>query len=181
MLVIKKYWLVILIIAIIGLMFLKHNQLFFDNELAIDNQAPNISHNLVNGSSFELSSLRGNYVLVYFWGSWCMPCLRELPKLVSLHNDFLAREFIDANVFDVVSVALEKKEENWKKVVSRYNFSWENQLVEQTPFVRMSKIAANYGVTEIPYKFLIGPTGEIVAINPSDEELRMLLSQKVKR
>ncbi|MGB0918869.1 MAG: TlpA family protein disulfide reductase, partial [Flavobacteriales bacterium] len=66
-----------------------------------DNLAPEIEAELIDGTPFKLSELRGEYVVLDFWGSWCGPCLRDIPKLMQLHA-----KYGDKVVF--VSVAFER-------------------------------------------------------------------------
>ncbi|RZS92027.1 TlpA family protein disulfide reductase [Aquimarina brevivitae] len=118
-------------------------------------KAPDFKATLVDGTQFQLSDLKGNYVLLDFWGSWCGPCIKELPKLVQLAN----QEIDDLRI---VTVALEKDPQNWQKVEQRFVFNWKNQIVETAPIVLSSPIARKYGVTEIPSLFLIDPDGILV-------------------
>ena len=69
-------------------------------------QAPDFSTELIDGSEFNLTDLRGNYVLLDFWGSWCAPCRRDNPNLVRIHNKYGNSNFKDADGFKVVTVAL---------------------------------------------------------------------------
>ncbi len=117
--------------------------------------APDFEATLVDGSPFKLSELQGGYILLDFWGSWCAPCLKESPKLVALHKKH-------SKNLTIVSISLEKDAKSWKKVVSKFGYTWKNQIVEQNRFVMLSHIARKYGVTEIPAKFLISPKGNLM-------------------
>lgn len=117
--------------------------------------APPIEAELVDGSEFRLSGLKGKHVLVVFWGSWCGPCLRELPKVVALHQKHEGQ-------LQVVSIALEKSGDRWKNTAERFGFSWEYQIVEQRPMVVASEYARAFGVSEIPAHFLISPEGKLL-------------------
>ena len=120
------------------------------------NKAPEIETQLIDGTPFKLSDLRGKYVLLDFWGSWCGPCIRDFPSLVALHD-----KYGDDVVF--VSVALEKNDERWKEVSEKAGFSWKHQIVEDAKVVLASPIARDYGVLDIPSKFIITPDGKLIS------------------
>lgn len=115
-------------------------------------EAPEIQAELIDGSNFKLSDLRGNYVLLNFWGSWCGPCRAENPELVALHQKY-------GNQLKIVTIALEKDANAGKAVAKLDGFTWKNQIVEESSFVMLSSTAQKYGVTEIPSTFLISPDG----------------------
>ena len=75
---------------------------YFKPSVSHGEAAPEISATLLNGSEFKLSALRGNYVLLDFWGSWCGPCRRENPSLVKLYNTFHGQSFEAASGFEIV-------------------------------------------------------------------------------
>lgn len=130
--------------------------------------APDFEATLVDGTPFKLSELQGGYVLLDFWGSWCPPCIKESPQLVALHQKH-------GDKLTIVSVALEKNKDSWKKVVSKFGYTWKNQIVSQNRFVMLSDIARKYGVSEIPAKFLISPDGKLIG-NYSFQEIDNLIS-----
>jgi len=142
--------------------------------------APTIQATTVDGTDFSLDQLKGKYVLIDFWGSWCGPCLRSAPALVELYADFNGAHFTDADGFEVVSIALEKNEDRTRPVVKKFGFSWPHQIVEQARFVRTSEFASAYGVTDIPAHFLISPKGEVIAKKVDLGSVRAILEGKKK-
>ncbi len=118
-------------------------------------QAPDFEATLIDGTSFRLSDLKGKYVLLDFWGSWCPPCRKENPKLVTLYEKY-------SDKLTIVTVALEKDERHWRKAAEKDGFVWKHQIVNQNKFVMLSSIARKYGVSEIPAKFLISPEGVLI-------------------
>lgn len=168
-----------LINIILGIIVVAFVYFFFFRKPSIKqgSLASDFTTQLIDGSSFTLSDLRGKYVLIDFWGSWCGPCHRENPKLVNTYNQFKGAEFKSAEGFEVVSIALEKTDDSWKKSADRYGFSWKYQIVEKAKFVMLSKLAQQYNVTDIPAKFLINPEGEIIGVNQKFTEIAEILSK----
>ncbi len=142
-------------------------------------KAPSIEAELIDGTSFSIDNLKGNYVLVDFWASWCGPCIQDSPKVVGLYNKFHGKSFKDAQNFEVVSVALEKKPDRWQKMAKRFGFAWKYQVVDVVQFVRLSALASAYDVTNIPSKFLINPEGNIIGVDLSAEEMDRLLTSRL--
>ena len=165
----------ILLLAVAFFSFMYFN----GKNIASGKTAPDFSTTLINNSEFSLSDLKGNYVLLDFWGSWCGPCLKEHPKLVETYSEFNDNSYTDASGFEVVSVALEKKPDRWQRTADRFGFNWDYQVVEISKFVLLSSIAQKYNVSEIPAKFLIGPNGDILLTNPSFSEIRQYLTARL--
>lgn len=130
--------------------------------------APEIQAELIDGTTFKLSDLKGDYVLLSFWGSWCGPCRVKSPVLIDFHQKH-------KDHVKVVSVALEKEYEAGITAAKKDGFTWEHQIVEESQFVMMSGTAQDYGVTEIPTMFLISPEGVLLG-KKSLEEVEQLLA-----
>lgn len=120
------------------------------------NLAPEIEAELIDGTPFKLSELRGQYVVLDFWGSWCGPCLRDIPKLMALYA-----KYGDKVVF--VTVAFEKNDKRWKSVADKAGFTWKHQIVEQAKILLASPISRAYGVADIPAKFIVTPEGKLIS------------------
>lgn len=131
--------------------------------------APDFEAELVDGSQFKLSSLRGKHVLLDFWGSWCQPCRIANPELVELHNRHSDKLYI-------VTVALEKDANAGIVVAKKDGFTWKHQIVEQSNLVLLSETARTYGVTSIPTKFVISPDGKMLGEMTFEQIDSLLLS-----
>lgn len=164
---------ILLVLAILFFVGYKIYQMpkFDDGEMA-----PGFQAELIDGSAFQLSDLEGSYVLLDFWGSWCGPCRRENPNLVKLHNQFNGIAFSDAKGFEIVSVAIETNEQRWKRAIQSDQLNWSHHIVQLDRFDGV--IAKQYGVREIPTKYLLDTKGEILMVNPSFKKLTQFLKDK---
>ena len=140
--------------------------------------APKFTAQLIDGSAFSLSDLKGKYVLLDFWGSWCGPCRQENPNIVKLYDQFNGKTFTDASGFEVVSVAIENDKKRMKKAIAKDSLRWNYHVPQMDRF--KSPIVIQYGVNEIPTKYLINPDGYIMGVNQSPTEIERLLSERVK-
>lgn len=165
---------ILLVLVILGFVGYKVYQLpkFSDGEIA-----PGFQAQLIDGNNFTLSDLNGSYVLLDFWGSWCGPCRIESPDLVKLHNTFNGKSFSDAKGFEIVSVAIETNEKRWKKAIDADKLNWPHHIVQLDRF--KGPIATEYGVREIPTKYLIDTKGEILMVNPTFKELTAFFEERL--
>jgi thiol-disulfide isomerase/thioredoxin len=133
--------------------------------------APQIEGTAVDGSFVNLEDLKGKYVIVEFYASWCGPCHRELPKLKQLYTD----KKNTAQPVEVISIALEKSKKTGAKFLSQIEFPWKQQILKKSNFVRFDEDASAYDVTDIPASFLIGPDGSILAAHSSIDQIQAIL------
>lgn len=161
------------ILGILGYKYIWQAPKYSDGE-----ELPNFRAKLVNGNSFELKEMRGNYVLLDFWGSWCAPCRQDNPNLVKLYNQFNGKAFTDSEGFELVSVAIETKKESAIAAIKKDGLRWPYHIILTDRF--RSEIAKAFGVREIPTKYLLSPNGEVLSVNESYENLQKLLANKLK-
>lgn len=140
--------------------------------------APQFTAQMIDGTQFSLSDLKGKYVLLDFWGSWCGPCRKENPSIVGLYKQFNGKIFTDASGFEVVSVAIERDENRMKKAIAKDGLIWKHHIPQLDRFA--SPVASQYGVNEIPTKYLINPKGYIMGVNQKPSEIARLLKERLK-
>jgi thiol-disulfide isomerase/thioredoxin len=149
-----------------------HESVAKQNQLAVGTPAPEISMNTPEGKPLPLSSLKGKFVLVDFWASWCGPCRMENPNLVNAYKKYVAKGF------DIYSVSLDKDADKWKQAIQKDGLIWKNHVSDlkywQSPVVQL------YNFNSIPTNVLIDKKGNIIAKNLRGEELEKKLAEILK-
>ena len=141
-------------------------------------EAPPVSGLLADGRSFSLNQLRGQYVVLEFWGSWCGPCRAGHPEFVTFYREFRDRAYEDGDGLAVVSVGIEQNAGAWRQAIQADGLDWPHHLMTQAGFD--DPILKAYTVKQIPTRFLINPAGRIMAVDPSVSDLRKLLGERTK-
>jgi thiol-disulfide isomerase/thioredoxin len=123
---------------------------------------PEIKMPDIKGEMFELSSLRGKYVLVEFWASWCGPCRIQNPSLRKVY-----KKYHDKN-FEIVAITLDTDVLKWKKAVEKDKLTW-IQLGDLKGWD--NSLARQWGINAIPFNFLIDKEGKIIAYDLRGKQL----------
>ena len=138
----------------------------------IGKMAPEINLQDINGKNISLSSLRGKYVLLDFWASWCNPCRMENPNVVAAYS-----KYKDKN-FTVFSVSLDSDKDKWQKAIAQDGLSWSAHVSDLKGWESVA--AKTYRIESIPSNFLIDASGKIIASNLRGDLLEQKLAEILK-
>lgn len=142
----------------------------------VGNPSPEFEYENYKGGKTKLSDLKGKYVYIDLWATWCGPCRAEIPFLQKIEEKYHGKNI------EFVSISIDKAKDNdkWKKFVTDKNLGgvqlfadkdWESEFVK------------SYGVNGIPRFILIDPNGIILnsdAARPSSAELQTQLDILLK-
>ena len=113
--------------------------------------APEFTLNNVDGKPVSLSSLRGKYVVLDFWGTWCGWCIKGMPEMKKMYAKYSQR-------LEVVGIACGDSEEAWKKCVAEKALPWTNVLNATGE----ADVSAMYAVKGYPTKIVLDTEGRIL-------------------
>lgn len=130
------------------------------------NKVPEFTVKDKNGNDVTLSTLRQGkkYLLIDFWASWCNPCRKEIPNLKKLYAQYSEKGF------EIVSISIDKKKEDWEKALKEEQLAWPNFLDE-------TGVASLYKVRFVPTTYLIDSEGVMIGENILGEELANRLKE----
>jgi len=136
--------------------------------VSIGQEAPEIALPSPKGETVRLTDLRGKYVLVDFWASWCRPCRAENPNVVRVYNQYKDKGF------EILGVSLDRSKEAWVGAIEKDGLTWKH--ASDLKFWG-SAAAQTYGVSAIPYTVLLDKEGKVIAQNLRGASLEAKLAE----
>ena len=130
--------------------------------------APDFAQVTPEGKSLKLSDLRGKYILIDFWASWCGPCRQENPNVVRMYEQYKDKGF------DILSVSLDSARDRWLQAIEADKLSWKH-VSDLKGW--SNEVAQMYEVSGIPKTFLIDPQGKIIATDLRGPSLEAKLKE----
>lgn len=107
--------------------------------------------NTMDGTTFELDELKGKHVLIDFWGTWCAPCIAEMPK-VKEYQDKYKNELV------VLGVNSGDTKDKIKQFVEKNGYNWKQILTGKGT----EDLVLKLNVAGFPTKFILDPEGKII-------------------
>ena len=121
------------------------------------NTAPDFSLMSLDDSTYTLSNMKNNVVLVNFWATWCGPCRIEIPDFNDLYRKYSDKDF------EILGVSISDSERQLIDFKNGYNvlypLLWGDQITTQN-------IQFQYGINSIPVSFLVNKNSEVIRIYP---------------
>ena len=115
-------------------------------------EAPDFTLNDINGKPLTLSSLRGKYVVLDFWGSWCIWCIKGMPKMKEYYAKY-------AGKLEILGIDCNDSEEKWKAAVAEHQLPWLHVYNTDE-----SGLLEKYGIEGFPTKVVIDPEGHVANV-----------------
>lgn len=149
----------------------------------VGTMAAQFSSNELRGGQINLADYKGKYVLLDFWASWCVPCRKGNPHLISVYNQYKPKGF------EIIGVADDDRApEKWKKAVEDDKIGIWKHVLNGTKwktggginFDSSNSILDKYNISTLPTKILIDPKGVIVGRYGSDDDLDKKLAEIYK-
>ncbi|MCP5048879.1 MAG: TlpA family protein disulfide reductase [bacterium] len=121
-----------------------------------------------DGKPITLYNSLGKYTLIDFWGSWCRPCLLQIPDLKKVYADFHGKGF------EIFGYAVDRSQEKWANAIKSYGMPWKHASDLK---YWQSEGAKAYNVTFVPFNFLLDEKGKIIAKNLHHKTLYKKLAE----
>ena len=118
-------------------------------EMAPDFELPNLE-----GKPTKLSSLRGKYVIIDFWGAWCIWCVRGIPSMKEAYSKYKDK-------MEILGVDCRDTEDKWKAAVKEHELPWKQV---RCPDDQFRSLVEKYSIEGFPTKIIVDPKGKLVKV-----------------
>jgi len=119
-----------------------------------------LKYTAVDGTSVDLSKMRGKVVLVDFWATWCPPCRGEVPNVVAAYQKYHDKGF------EIVGVSLDQDKDALMSFTKDHGMVWP-QYFDGLGWD--NAVSKSFGIQSIPAMWLVGKDGKLITTNARDD------------
>jgi thiol-disulfide isomerase/thioredoxin len=138
------------------------------NKVAVNSlgKFPDFSAQDMDGNKIESSALRGKYVLIQFWASWCSPCVREMPTIKYINDTY------SGSNLTIISFDVEKDSSAFRRALEKHSMTWTQVFGDLRLFNLL-------GTFPVPQVFLIDPSGQTIYNRDKMMDPDLVLLEKI--
>lgn len=123
-------------------------------------KAPTFTLKSSSGKNMTLNDINSEYIILDFWGSWCMPCINGLPQMKEYYKKYNDR-------IEIIGIVCNDKEDKWLNTIDKYQLDWIH-LFNEADIEK--DISLKYGIEAYPTKIILNKHYEIIAIYKGEGE-----------
>lgn len=124
-----------------------------------------------SGNLISVESVKGDFLLIEFWASWCAPCRKETPTIKMAYDTYKNKGF------EIIAISLDSNKKSWIDAIKKDNMTW----IQLSDLKGMeNEVAKKYGIKPIPANFLLDKDRRIIATNLRGEDLLNKLKELYK-
>lgn len=135
------------------------------------NMAPDFTLLRPDGKPLTLSEMRGKYVLIDFWASWCVPCRKAIPHLKEVYAKYKGKGF------EILGVSGDQNQQAWKKAMEQEQMPWPQVCDDFPDKFKPSLVGELYQTRFIPFYVLVDPSGKILVYSGQESDVEKVLER----
>lgn len=135
---------------------------------SIGSEAPQIKFKDSKGKEVDLQQFKGKYIYIDLWASWCVPCIKEIPFLLELEEQYKDKDIV------FVSISLDSDKDAWQKKMKELNLHGNQWELGDSNYDKLMNVSG------IPHFLLYGPDGRLIqykAPRPSSTEIKTIFNK----
>lgn len=121
---------------------------------------------LITLNNTKINIPNNKYIVLDFWGTWCTPCIKNIPKLISFHEKY-------GNKIDLISIAKDNNIELVKKYIKKHKIVWMN-VFENSELNLPNYLYKKLSVNCFPSIILLDAQGKIIFRGCGEDSLELL-------